>query len=99
MKESLERINEMEKILDDCTEALEVLHGALERMENLQDDMGQLFAYYGSELWFDDRELELPPDTKAGVLSEDLLYDAIIDARDAAFRMLELGTDILRNRI
>ena len=99
MKESIERINDMEKIMDECRDALEALHEALERMENLQDDMGQLFAYYGSEVWFDDRELDLPPDTKAGVLSEDLLYDVIMDARDAAFRMLELGTDVLRNRI
>ena len=67
--------------------------------KELQDDMGQLFAYYGSEVWFEDLERELPPDTKAGVLSEDLVYDTITDARDAAFRMLEIGTDILKNRI
>ena len=36
---------------------------------------------------------------KAGVLSEDLVYDEIVDARDASFRMLELATDILKNRI
>ena len=97
--DDVKRIEEMEDILNECKEALELLHGSLDRVEALQDDMGQLFAYYGSEVWFEDRELELPPDTRAGVLSEDLVYDAITDARDAAFRMLELGTDILKNRI
>jgi len=97
--DDVKRITEMEGILDDCKQALENLHEALDRVEELQDDMGQLFAYYGSEVWFEDLERELPPDTKAGVLSEDLVYDTITDARDAAFRMLEIGTDILKNRI
>ena len=95
----IKRISEMEDILNECRETLDDLQAMLDRMEELQDDMGQLFAYYGSEVWFEDRERELPPDVPTGVLSEDLVYDAIIDARDAAFRMLEIGTDILKNRI
>ncbi len=35
----------------------------------------------------------------AGVLSEDLVYDQITAVRDAAFRMLDLSADILKNRI
>jgi len=97
--DDVKRISEMEEILDSSKEALENLHAALDRVEEMQDDMGQLFAYYGSEVWFEDRERELPPEVKAGVLSEDLVYEAVTDARDAAFRMLELATDILKNRI
>ena len=97
--DDIKRISEMEEILDKTREALENLHAALDCVEDLQDDMGQLFAYYGSEVWFEDRELELPEDVKAGVLAEDLVDDAVTDARDAAFRMLALGTDILKNRI
>lgn len=97
--DDVKRISEMEEILDSSKEALESLHAALDRVEEMQDDMGQLFAYYGSEVWFEDRERELPPEVKAGVLSEDLVYEAVTDARDAAFRMLELATDILKNRI
>ena len=41
-------------------------------------------------------DLTLPEGFKAGVLSEDSVYDAIADLRDAAFDMLELGTDILK---
>ena len=58
-----------------------------------------LFAYYGSADWFADRELPLPPGIRAGVLSEDLVYDEITDLRDEAFRMLTLATEILRDRI
>jgi len=97
--DDVKRISEMEDLLDECRKALEVLHGALDCVEELRDDMGQLFAYYGSEVWFEDRERVLPPEVKAGVLSEDLVYDVIGDARDASFRMLELGTDLLKNRI
>ena len=35
----------------------------------------------------------------AGVLSEDSVYDQITEVRDAAIQMLELATDILKNRI
>ncbi|MBO4363009.1 MAG: hypothetical protein J5912_01350 [Clostridia bacterium] len=33
------------------------------------------------------------------MLSEDAVYDEIEDVRDVAFRMLELATDILKNRV
>ena len=53
---------------------------------------------------FGERELaalkrSVPQGISAGVLSEDLVYDQIEAARDAAFRMLELAADILKNRI
>ena len=89
----------MEKILDECRETLTELEQALDHLPELQDGMGQLFEYYGSEEWYEDRELELPPDVRAGVLSEDLIYDAIMDTRDLSFRMLETATEILKNKV
>jgi len=89
----------MEKILDECRETLTELEQALDHLQELQDGMGQLFEYYGSEEWYEDRELELPPDVRAGVLSEDLIYDAIMDTRDLSFRMLETATEILKNKV
>ena len=97
--DNLERISEMEKALDECRAVLDDLEKSLDGLDAVQEKMGALFAYYGSAEWYDDRELELPPEVKAGVLSEDLVYDEIIDARDVSFRMLELATDILKNRI
>ena len=93
------RIEEMEKLLDECTAVTGELTVQLDRMEALREGMTRLFDYYGSEAWYEDRDGELPEGIRAGVLSEDLVYDQIIAARDAAIRMLELAADILKNRI
>ncbi len=98
-KTDLDRISEMESILNECTAATAALQAELGRMEALRDDMIRLFKYYGSENWFRDREAPLPEGVAAGVLSEDLVYDQITEVRDAAIRMLELSTDILKDRI
>ena len=95
----IERISEMEGYLRECTEASEALNRELDRMEQIRDHMIRLFRYYGSEEWDLDREGDLPEGVPAGVLSEDLVFDQITDIRDAAFRMMETGTDILKNRI
>ncbi len=95
----IKRIKEMESRLDECTAATADLDAQLGRMEALRDDMISLFDYYGSSEWYEDREGEVPKDVAAGVLSEDLVYDQIMAARDAAFRMLDLASDILKNRI
>lgn len=95
----LDRIREMEGYLNSITEATAGLSGELDRMESLLDDMDRLFDYYGSSEWFDDREGELPEGVAAGVLSEDLAYDQFLEIRDASFRMLELATEILKNRL
>ena len=98
-EKTIERITEMEGHLDRCAAAVSGLSAQLDRLEDMLGPMTSLFSYYGSNDWYDDREKELPEDIKAGVLSEDLVYDLITDIRDEAFRMLELATDILRNRI
>ena len=96
---TLERIARMERALDRSTAATAALGRALDEMEALREEMTALFHYYGSEDWFADRELTLPPGTKAGVLSEDLVYDEITAARDEALRMRSLATEILRDRL
>ncbi len=96
MADNIARITEMENALDECREVLDEIEASLDRLEEIREKMGELFAYYGSEEWFEDRELELPPDVKAGVLSEDLVYDAVTDARDVSIRMMELATDVIK---
>ncbi len=96
---SIERIKEMESILDECTGTVMQLEEALDRLDGLRERMGMLYEYYGSADWYDDREMELPEGMKAGVLSEDLVYNNIMDTRDASFRMLKLATDILKDKI
>ncbi len=89
----------MENYLNECTAATAALAEQLDRMDALRDHMIRLFAYYGSEEWYADRESDLSRKLPAGVLSEDLVYDQIEAVRDAAFHMLELAADILKNRI
>lgn len=98
-EKALARIARMEDALDRSIAATDALGRALDEMEALREEMGALFRYYGSEDWFADRELTLPPETKAGVLSEDLVYDEISALRNEAFRMLTLATEILRDRL
>jgi hypothetical protein len=98
------RIGEMEDIMNECSRAMGELGEQLDRLEALRDKMSELFAYYGSEDWYEDREAwdavgEKPEGLTAGVLSEDLVYDGITEVRDLAFRMIESGTDILKNRL
>ena len=96
---AIHRITEMEDALRICTAATAELTNQLDRMEALREPMTRLFAYYGSETWYEDRELDLPAGIAAGVLSEDLVYDQITAVRDAAIQMLELTADILKNRL
>lgn len=93
------RIQEMEGYLRECTDATADLTAQLDRMEALGEHMTRLFAYYGSEDWYADREGDLPEGIPAGVLSEDLVYEQITAIRDASFRMLTLAADILKSRI
>ena len=99
MKKNIERIEKMEAHLEELKALNAELALQIEKVNEARQNMMDLFAYYGSEQWYEDRDLELPEGTKAGVLSEDLVYDQITDLRDNAFEMLETATDILKNRI
>ena len=95
----LDRIARMESYLDDVTALTTKLQKQLDAIKAVESRAKELFSYYGSEDWHADRDLTLPEGFKAGVLSEDSVYDAITELRDAAFDMLELGTDILKTWI
>ena len=98
-KTNIDRIVEMESYLNEAVQAEKKLSEQLARMNEIRDHMIRLYRYYGSEAWYEDREVDLPSQVGAGVLSEDAVYDSITQMRDAAFQMLELATDILKNRI
>ena len=98
-EQALDRIARMESHLDETAALTAKLQEQLDAVKAAKDHAQALFQYYGSEDWYADRDMELPEGFKAGVLSEDSVYDAITDLRDAAFQMLELGTDILKTWI
>ena len=82
-KERIERIEEMEKHLDEASKAIRELSDALTKYEWARDAYYKLQEYYDSELWLRDFEADekglLPKDLKRGVLSEDAVFDLITE--------------------
>lgn len=95
----LQRIIEMESNLNEINAAVEALNNQIERLQFYRERAKTLYSYYGSEDWYKDREGKLPEGMKAGILSEDLIYNSITELRDTAFTMLELGTEVLKEWI
>ena len=97
--EQIERITEMEGCLDASEKAIRQLSEALSAFEEVQDRYGKLSDYFGSQEWMqdyaDDEAGKLPRDLKRGVLSEDAVYDLIIESRELLVRMLKLVTGAL----
>ena len=93
----IKRIEEMEKCLNVSAAAIGKLSAALEEYEAAQKSWKKLSHYYGSTRWMSDYEADeagkLPADLKRGVLSEDAVYDLIIENRELIVRMLRLSAN------
>ena len=89
--EQTERIRRMEQRLDRSAAAVMALSAALDRYEEVKEDISALEAYYGSETWkqdfADDEAGLLPPSLKRGVLSEDGIWNLLTDARELVKRL------------
>lgn len=76
-----ERIERMERILNEAEQAVRALRTALDGYEALQARVDELEAYYIGGVWLrdyeDDEAGRLPPDIKRGVLSQDAVYDLL----------------------
>lgn len=99
----IDRITKMEKNLDASAEAIAELSAALDKYEAARKAWKELSDYYGSNRWMSDFEADeagkLPKDLKRGVLSEDTVYDLIIENRDMIMKMLELARISIRDGI
>ena len=87
----IERIEKMERYLDESAEAVRALSEALEHYEAIRTSLKKLSDYYGSTLWMKDYEADeagkLPKDLKRGVLAEDTVYDLLTDHHALMLRM------------
>lgn len=96
----VERIQAMEEALNVSRDAADQLAEAIAAQVDALDALRQLSSYYGSQDWFKDREADergrLPEDLERGVLGEDLPYEVLVDAREAALAALEVSTAMLR---
>lgn len=77
----IERIEQMESILDRLQDAITQANNAISHLRELGSLAMQLDDYYGSPEWLDDLEADekglLPEGLKRGVLSEDGIYDIL----------------------
>ena len=87
----LNRIKRMESYLDEAALAVKELSLALEKYEKLEKKYYKLEGYYGSSAWLDDFEADeaglIPQEIKRGVLSEDAVYNLIVEHKELMRRM------------
>ena len=99
--ERIERITAMETALNESRDAVDHLQEAVSELVDAMDALQSLSEYYGSQAWHQDRAADergqLPADLARGVLSEDLVYDLLVDARETALGALEVATATLRS--
>ena len=90
----IERIERMERHLDEASAALREMTAALNRYAAARDEIRALADYYDGGGWREDYEADeagkLPQDLKRGVLSQDALYDLLADDRALLGHMAEL---------
>ena len=84
--EQIKRIQQMERRLDTALAAVKRLTAALDKWEAAQEAISALGEYYESDLWkqdfADDEAGLLPADLKRGVLSEDGIWNLLVDVRE-----------------
>ena len=97
----IERITIMEQYLDTAKAALKIYSEALREYREIQPKLRKLAEYYVGEDWRNDFEDDsagiLPSELKRGVLSEDGVYNLLIDNTELQSETLEVIAEILRD--
>lgn len=82
----IERIQHMERILCEAAATLQDESGARARLQALSPALRELIAYYESPTWIqdfnDDRAGKLPKELPRGVLSEDAVYNLLLELKE-----------------
>ena len=82
-KRQIQRISKMEERLDRASAAMKLFSSELDKFETMLEDVLMLDKYYGSDDWWQDRTDDeagrLPADLKRGVLSEDAIWDLLVE--------------------
>ena len=103
MMNRIDRIKEMEKIYDKTSKSVKELEKALEAFKKDEKALYKLSKYYGSKAWLDDYDAydagKVPKNVKAGVLSQDLVYDLLVDYHDLVTEMSKLVNKALEEQI
>ncbi len=87
----IERIEKMEKLMDESVLAIRELEKSLNRFSRSQKKIDELADYYFSKDWTkdfeDDEKGRFPEELKRGVLSEDGIYNLLSDNDDLIKKM------------
>ena len=87
----IERIRQMEQLLEKVSATVAELSNALNKYEEVQEAIATLNEYYGSKEWkqdyADDEARLLPTNLKRGILSEDGLWNVLADCREMERRL------------
>ena len=89
-KKTIDRIKKNEERLDNINNCIKNVENALEEFKKNKKSINMLNKYYGSNNWFKDKEAyeknEIPK-IKAGVLSEDAVWNMNDDIKELILEM------------
>lgn len=97
----IKRINEMEESLNISKKIIKQFEENLEEYKKVQKHIKKISKYYGSKNWykdFDDYNNKKIKNIKAGVLSEDGIYNVIMDNKEIAEDLNKLSKKILKEK-
>ncbi len=92
----IDRISKNEERLDNILDSISKLQDALELFRSNKKDFYLIKKYYGSNNWFKDKsayENNKIPKIKAGVLSEDAVWNMFEDADELINEMQKIIND------
>lgn len=95
----VDRIIENEERLDSILLSIKKLEEALSEFKSNKKSIELVNEYYGSKNWFRDKdfyEKNNISDIKAGVLSEDTVWNMNDDIKDLIYEMQSIITDYLK---
>ncbi|MBQ6747494.1 MAG: DUF4298 domain-containing protein [Bacteroidaceae bacterium] len=94
MKETINRIKGMEKRMRRADKVLKSMEYALDEWDMMNSDLKALNKYLGSEDWKADMKADeaglLPDNLRRGVLSEDGIWNLLVDQRVLMQRLFEM---------
>ncbi|MEE3343383.1 MAG: DUF4298 domain-containing protein [Bacilli bacterium] len=97
----IDRINKNEERLNNILSNIKELEEVLNIFKNNQKDISKLSKYYGSKNWFKDKEAyenNSIPQVKAGVLSEDSIWNMLEDIDNIINEMQDIINKYYNNR-
>lgn len=92
----IDRINKNERKLDSVLLSIKNLENAINEFKKNKKYIYDLNKYYGSKVWFKDKdnyENDKIPKVKAGVLSEDTIWNMNDDIKDLYKEMRDIIND------